>query len=238
MKGREPLHHIRPRSKHDVLQEGYTLRAMACLAGSLLLLIGLFRWWPPRGAGDVPNIVFNTSGQEVIEIEEVLQTSQREKKPPPPAPLPPIIVPDDDILDDPIVDITDDFLPVDEPGEDLVAEAGADTGTEKQVRSQVGPKPVRIVEPEYTREAQKKKIRAEVVVEVLVNAHGRVDDARILERFLLGKDKDDPRTPVPQLGYGLEEAALAAARGWMFRPARENGQPVPSYTALTFSFGI
>lgn len=238
MNDRLPLNPTRRGQKKDPLREGYEVRVMAGVVGSLALLIALFRWWPTPSGPDVPHIVFNTAGQEVIEIEEVLQTSQREKKPPPPAPLPPIIVPNDEILDEPIVDITDDFLPVEDPGEDEVAEAGAETGAERQVRSQVGPKPVRIVEPEYTREAQKKKVRAEIVVEVLVGDRGRVEQARIVERYLLGKDRDDPKTPVAELGYGLEEAALAAARGWLFRPARENGTPVPSFTTLTFSFGI
>ena len=73
---------------------------------------------------------------------------------------------------------------------------------------------------------------------MLVDEKGRVEASKVLERFLLGNKKDDPKQPVNLLGYGLEEAALSAAGRWLFRPARKNGTPVRSYHALTFRFGV
>src|SRR5690625_5390259 len=43
---------------------------------------------------------------------------------------------------------------------------------------------------------------------------------------------------VDRVSYGLEEAALTAARQWLFRPARDGGQAVPAHYDLTFSFGV
>ena len=43
----------------------------------------------------------------------------------------------------------------------------------------------------------------------LVDERGRVSKARVLERFVLGKDEE--KEPVSLLGYGLEESAIAAA---------------------------
>ena len=66
---------------------------------------------------------------------------------------------------------------------------------------------------------------------------GNVSEAQVVKRYLVNKDKTE-RTFVQEIGYGVEEAALAAAGRWMFRPAREGGKIVRSYTTLTFSFGV
>jgi TonB family protein len=58
-----------------------------------------------------------------------------------------------------------------------------------------------------------------VLVEVLVGLDGKVEDAA-----LVGS------------APGFESAALDAARGWVFRPARYRGEPVPAYAYLVFGF--
>jgi hypothetical protein len=62
-----------------------------------------------------------------------------------------------------------------------------------------------------------------------------VTTATVLKRWRLS-DGGQAR-PVAQLDYGLEEAALVAARRSRFRPAQQNGRPVASQTTLTFEFG-
>jgi protein TonB len=206
---------------------------MACLAGSLLVAVLTIRFWP-LPADDGKDIVYHVKGQEVIEMDEIIPTEQARKQPPPPAPIIPLIVPEDVVIEEYDFDIAENFLDIEEPSEDVEIVEANDTAT--STRAETSPKPVRFVEPEYTREAQRKNIRAQVVVEVLVDERGRVQDAKILERFLLGKE--DTPEPVAELGYGLEEAAVAAAERWMFRPARQNGKPVRSYYQLTISFGV
>ena len=75
------------------------------------------------------------------------------------------------------------------------------------------------------------------MVEVLVNERGRVENARVVERFLLNKNQTT-RDPVSEVGYGLEKSALEAAKRYIFSPARENNKRVSSYTTLTFRFGV
>ncbi|MFQ5571483.1 MAG: energy transducer TonB [Rhodothermales bacterium] len=228
---------MRHTSNHTY-QRRHSMHMMASMVVSLLLLIATVKLWPLPSEGDPSNRTYSTRGQETIQMEEIVPTRQVRQTPPPPAPLPPIVVPNDEIIEEVELDIEDSFLAVEDPGVDAEIIEGPTEGTPTTLaRADTGPKPVRIVEPEYTRAAKRKRVRAEVVVEVLVDERGRVQETKVLERFLLN-GKDNPKKPVNELGYGLEEAALGAAQRWLFRPARQNGTPVRSYHSLTFRFGV
>lgn len=216
-------------------RQRYMLRILAALAGTLILLIGLVRLWP-AGWGQPSEMLYSASGTEVIQIKEIQPTSQsREQRPPPPAPLPPVVIPNDAIDEFVPLDFTDSALPIDEPGED----ADRQEGTARAVAAQqpdVNARLLRYVEPEYTRAARRNDVQAEVVIEVEVNAQGRVADATVVRRTLLNEE-GNPVATVDKLGYGLEAAALEAARKCLFRPARANGEPVATLTTLTIRFG-
>jgi protein TonB len=64
--------------------------------------------------------------------------------------------------------------------------------------------------PAYTAAAEAAGVEAELPLEVIVDRAGGVQSARGLQRA----------------GYGLDEAALAAVRGYRFSPARRGGKPV------------
>ncbi|SHK09989.1 energy transducer TonB [Rhodothermus profundi] len=212
----------------------YSLRMMASLAFTLGLVVLVVRLWPAPDRTALPAAVYRSLSPEVIALEEVLPTRQARPAPPPPVPPLPVVVPDEVLLEE--VNITADAnrLLLEEAGTDPFAAEGALEGTLAAAPAfEVGPKPVRFVEPEYTRAARRARIRAEIVVEVQVSPTGQVLSATIVERYLLAPY----RQRVDTLGYGLEEAALAAARRWRFRPARVNDQPVASFTRITFSFG-
>lgn len=196
--------------------------------------MAIVRLWPLPEQDPDAEINFRAAGQETIEIEQVTQTRQRSQKPPPPPPSLHVIVSDEEIIDDYQLDLPDDFLAYstdDGDGRDAPRGEGA-TGPPDLIE----PRPVRIVEPEYTREAQRRKIRAEVSVEVLVDESGRVRRARVVETYLLGKEGERER--VESVGYGLEESAIEAAERCMFRPARFGGETVRGYKTLRFSFGV
>lgn len=219
-------------------RQAYPVRIAYCVALSLLVAIGFFRLWP-KPSEVVFEGIFDTNAQELIHMEEILPTRQARRRPPPPLPVTPVIVPDDVVLDDVQIELPDNLTtsdPGNEEGKEVEGDDVAVSGT--SARPDSGPRAFRVVEPEYTRDAQRRKVRAEVVVEVLVNARGRVETARVVDRFLLdGKDNSE-REQVALVGYGLEEAAIAAAQQWQFRPARQGGRVVSSLTRLTFSFGI
>ncbi len=211
---------------------GYHTRIMGTLVLVLLCAVAVVRWWPPAPSNEPASLPVTTRG-EMIEIEEIRPTRQSgDVKPPPPAPIPPIVVADDVILEQEEFDLSDAFLPLEIPGATVPAPG---TDAEEKVVFE-GPKPIRVVEPEYTRAAHRRKVRAEVVVGVKIDEQGRVQEAWVMKRYLLGEE-NEPRE-VDELGYGLEEAAMAAAERCLFRPARRNGQPVASETTLGFGFGV
>lgn len=85
--------------------------------------------------------------------------------------------------------------------------------------------PVSIIskpKPVYTEEARKKHIEGEVVLEVIFVASGRLEVHRVVD----------------SLGYGLDEAAIEAARNIEFKPARRGGRPVDHTATLRVVFRL
>jgi TonB family protein len=76
--------------------------------------------------------------------------------------------------------------------------------------------------PAYTEEARRLQIEGEALVEVLFAASG---EARVV-RVMRG------------LGHGLDEAAVAAARGIRFRPAQREGGSVDSSAVVHIVFQL
>lgn len=224
------------RTDPDYILAEYRIRILTCVAAALLVVLGAVHLWPlPDVAETRP--VYRNQPLEAIQLEEIHPTRQADAVPAPPAPPIPILVPDDYELEETTIEFSDNLLPVDDPGEDAEQGEGDSDESSGEPGVTVGPKTVRFVEPEYTREARRRRIRAELVVRVLVDEHGQVEEATIVERFLINQD-GITKTPVSAIGYGIEDAALSAADRWMFRPARKDGMPVASHTLLVFSFGV
>jgi protein TonB len=104
-----------------------------------------------------------------------------------------------------------------------------------QPEERIAPRLVRITQPQYTEEARSKRLKARVEVLVQIDDTGKVTDARISRRWIIGRNNEE--TPTSKLEYGLEEAALSAASRHLFRPARLNGKPIPSEYTLDMKFG-
>ena len=84
----------------------------------------------------------------------------------------------------------------------------------------VRPKRTNPVAPKYTLEARQAEIEGVVRVEVQVDETGHVISARV----------------VSGLGYGLDDAALTAAKASTFEPASRCGKPVIGTIVLPFRF--
>jgi protein TonB len=210
---------------------------LGTLTLSLLTVNACILFWPTPTM-DFSGATFDTRGQEVIQVEEIQQTTQEKRKPPPPIPQPPVVMPDDVVLDDIELEIADVALDLNEAGNDDKNVEGANTGNQAvAARADRSPSPVRIATPEYPPEANRRNVRAEVVVEVLVDERGRVAGTRVVERYLLNKDGSQ-KEAVDLIGYGIEESVLGAAGRHTFRPAIQGGQRVKSYSTLTFRIGI
>jgi len=88
----------------------------------------------------------------------------------------------------------------------------------------VAPVPTKHVNPSYTPEALRQKIQGIVEVSAVVKTDGTVGDAEITKSL--------------DTTYGLDEAALAAAKRWLFEPGRLNDKAVPVRVTLTLRFTL
>lgn len=82
------------------------------------------------------------------------------------------------------------------------------------------PKPVSVPQPVYTDAARAASIEGRVRVELTVDESGGVVDVKVLSG----------------LGYGLDEAALSAARSASFTPALRCGRPVRATFTIAMRF--
>ena len=82
------------------------------------------------------------------------------------------------------------------------------------------PHPLSRPAPAYTDAARAAGVSGKVRVEITVDEQGRVVSARVLQG----------------LGYGLDEAALAAARAMTFEPAVRCGRASPATFKIGFNF--
>lgn len=212
----------------------YRSRLLASLAVVLGLGIALVRWWPAP-TPSAPEGPFGERGAERIQVNEVQPTAQaRKKTPPPPAPVPPEVVPNDVVIEEEI-EFDDGTLALEDPGDDDELQEGVEKATAAARRPDTNARLFRAVQPDYPSAARDENVRARVRVSIQVTKTGKVKEATILKRWRLSEG--GRARPVPQLKYGLEEAALGAARRSRFRPAEHNGTPVASQTTLTFEFG-
>ncbi|MFW5966269.1 MAG: TonB-dependent receptor domain-containing protein [Persicimonas sp.] len=80
------------------------------------------------------------------------------------------------------------------------------------------PRLVEQTKAEYTEEAVEEGVEGEVVLRLLINADGEVEEAEVREG----------------LGHGLDEAAVEAAEQFVFEPAEIDGRPAP----VTLDFAV
>jgi TonB family protein len=88
----------------------------------------------------------------------------------------------------------------------------------KIVPAEILSKPI----PIYTEEARTKKIEGEVLLEVVLEASGKIHVVKV----------------VRGLGHGLDDAAVRAAEQIRFKPAMRDGQPSDSTAVLHIIFQI
>ncbi len=78
-------------------------------------------------------------------------------------------------------------------------------------------------DPNYAEEARSRKCVGTIVLQLIVTTEGNSSDIKILRR----------------LGYGLDEAAVAAVSDWKFRPALDQeGHPVSTIVTIEVSFRL
>ena len=78
------------------------------------------------------------------------------------------------------------------------------------------------VDPQYSKEARKKKITGIVNVSMLINEDGVPTDLRVEK----------------SLGYGLDEEAVKCVSQYRFKPAQKGGRPVAARVTVSVNFQI
>jgi len=168
--------------------------------------------------------------QEVVQMEEIVQTQQIEKPPPPPRPPVPVEVPNDEVLDDEDLDL-DVFLDLDAPMdlppppppaaeeeapepeifvivEDMPELIGGLPGLQKKIR--------------YPEIAKKAGVEGRVFLQFVVDEQGNVVDPVVTRG----------------IGAGCDEEALRAIIGAKFKPGMQRGQAVKVKMSLPVTFKL
>lgn len=84
------------------------------------------------------------------------------------------------------------------------------------------PRLLQEIKPEYTEDARRRGIEGDVVLEVVVLADGSIGSVRVMR----------------SLGFGLDERAARAVRGWRFRPAERRGVTVDVVVEVAMEFRL
>jgi protein TonB len=83
------------------------------------------------------------------------------------------------------------------------------------------PQRIKNVDPVYPADAQNDRVQGVVIIEAIVGADGKIQDARVLRSVPL-----------------LDAAALDAVRQWEYTPTILNGVPVPVIMTVTVNFAL
>ncbi|MDR9419143.1 energy transducer TonB [Gracilimonas sp.] len=216
------MHNERKSPKAD-LKRSYTVYLEAGLIIALLVMIIAVN---VTLESEPPQVV-ELDEQEVVEMEEIVQTKQIETPPPPPRPPVPVEVPNDEIIEDEMIDLDAELdmdAPMDLPpppeeeddGERdffIVVEQDPELiGGMKELQSNV----------EYPEMARRAGIEGRVTVQFIVNKNGDVENARV----------------VRGIGANCDEEALKAVKKAKFKPGMQRGRPVRVQFALNVNFRL
>lgn len=165
--------------------------------------------------------------QEVVKMEEIIQTKQVEKPPPPPRPPVPVEVPNDEIIENEILDIDAD-LDLDQQMELPPPPENAEEKEEdffvavEQMPELIGGLAELQKNIKYPDMARKAGIEGRVIVQFIVTEQGTVEDPRVIRG----------------IGGGCDQEALRAVKQAKFKPGKQRGQAVRVQYSLPIVFQL
>ena len=220
---------IRKNPKAD-LRKSYGVVVEIGMIAALLLLILAFRVNLDRGE----TMEFQQIEQEVVQMEEILQTKQIQKPPPPPKPPVPVEVPNDEIIEDDDLDL-DASLDIEEPLANLPPPPPPEEDEEPEPEPE--PEIFVVVEqmPEligglgeiqkkikYPEIARKAGVEGRVIIQFVVDESGSVSEPAV----------------VRGIGAGCDEEALRVVRQAKFKPGKQRGKSVKVKMSLPITFKL
>lgn len=166
--------------------------------------------------------------QEVVQMEEILQTEQIEKPPPPPRPPVPVEVPNDAVLEDDELDL-DVFLDLDEAVELPPPPPAVEEEPEPEIFVIVEEPPQLIgglsglqANIKYPEIAKKAGVEGRVFVQFIVDENGNVTDAVVTRG----------------IGAGCDEEAIKGILMAKFTPGKQRGKAVKVKMSLPVTFKL
>lgn len=210
------------KTKEADLREQYQLNLMGGWIVSLSIMIILFRINLYSAPPTPPPI----EEQEIIQMEEIIQTKQIETPPPPPRPPVPVEVPNDEILEDDIVELDLEFdlgdaltLPPPPPPKEDEEQFFIVVENMPQLIGGLGKLQSQVTYPEMARRAG---IEGRVTIQFIVNERGQVENPRVIRG----------------IGGGCDEEALKAVSQARFTPGLQRGRPVKVQYSLPIVFRL
>lgn len=167
-----------------------------------------------------------TEEQDVVEMEEIIQTEHQEIPPPPPRPPVPVEVPNDEVIQDQILDIDAELnldqkleMPASPPEQEEEENFFVVVENMPQLKGGLKGLQQKIRYPEIARKAG---IEGRVTIQFIVNKEGKVENPRV----------------VRGIGGGCDEEALRVVKQAEFEPGRQRGQPVRVQYSLPIVFKL
>lgn len=156
-----------------------------------------------------------TEEQEVVEMEDIVQTQQEETPPPPPDPQVPVEVPNDEIIEDQEINLDADMnmndpLEMPPPPEEEEEEEEDFFRAVEHMPKIKGGQEWLYDNVNYPERARKSGIEGRVTVQFIVTENGKVEDPKVIRG----------------IGGGCNEAALEVIKKAEFTPGRQRGKPV------------
>jgi len=198
------------------------------MIAALLLLILAFRTNLEGGEG----MEITQIEQEVVQMEDIVQTEQIQKPPPPPRPPVPVEVPNDEIIEDDDLDL-DASLDIDEPLSNLPPPPPPEEDVEEEPEPEIfvvveempdligglGEIQKKIRYPEIARKAG---VEGRVIIQFVVDESGNVLEPAV----------------VRGIGAGCDEEALRVVREAKFKPGKQRGKAVKVKMSLPITFKL
>lgn len=218
------------------VRETYLTRALATASTGLLVLFAIAiatSAWFARHTGvslDPGSVVITLAPPPTLDPLPALPAAPTAPRVSPPVAAVPVPVPDQSAPPDQLI-VSQDDLRRANPGDTRTGDGGGVTvappadevvpGVKDFVYYDEAPAVVTQVMPVYPDLAREAGVDGTVLLRVLVGKDGRVKDVHVDRSIVL-----------------LDEAAVAAARQWVFTPALSNGHPVMVWVAVPVRFSL
>ncbi len=168
-----------------------------------------------------------TQEQEVVEMEEVIQTQQEKMPPPPPRPQVPVEVPNDEVIEDQEINLDADLnfdepLDMPPPPEEEEEEEEDFFVAVEQMPELIGGLAELQQKINYPERAKRAGIEGRVIIQFIVTENGDVEEPRVIRG----------------IGGGCDQEALRVVKEAKFEPGRQRGKPVRVQYSLPIIFRL